>query len=642
MQIDLNEGKQQNKIALLLTSIIFIFYCWHALYLDGSYGGGDGIRHYLVSRWSWLHPDLLLYHWGKPFFTLVTSVFSQFGLIGIKLFNAAIGALSSFICYKISRKLGYSHPLATLILASFSPVYVLCINSGLTEPMFAFMLMLVIYLFLEEKFLVSTALLSFLPFVRSEGNLMFPLFALALILNKKWKLIPFLAFGTIAYSIIGYFHYHDIFWIQTKNPYNGSNFDIYGKGELLHFVKAYKLIFGLPLVSLFVAGTIYMLIQIFKLKFRIVPNRLLVIEILLIYGPFFTYFIAHSVFWWKGLFGSLGLERSIAGVLPLAGIIGGRGLEWILKPLARNVLIQSSIIFALMIWLIIFPFAAKYLPFQLNEEEKLVKQAAEWYGTSEYKKEKVYYLYPYFMHKLDLDAFDGNRVGELWGLYPAIREWGIDVVPLNTIILWDAHFGANEAYIPLDTMLMDPNFELVKSFRPDQPFTTLGGYNFEIHAFKRIKAKNLIKSSEFNFDFEKSTDMLNNLHLVNEGPSHSSSHSVHLQKQDEFGVTFDHELEKFVNYKSLTRVDLSFMIYADQPVKDLLPVLTIDESGKSVQWNGTPVDYTDIGKWKEINVSYSIVPEVLNGTNRLKIYHWNRGGNDVFIDDVKIQLLTRE
>lgn len=642
MEVDFKKDSHQNKVALLLTLAIFIFYCWHALYLDGSYGGGDGIRHYLVSKWSWLHPDLLLYHWGKPFFTLVTSVFSQFGLIGIKLFNAAIGAISSFLCYKISRRLGSSHPLATLVLASFSPVYVLCINSGLTEPMFVFMLIWVTYLFLEEKYLLSTVLLSFLPFVRSEGNLMFPLFALALILCKKWKLIPFLAFGTVAYSIIGYFHYHDIFWIQTKNPYNGSNFDIYGKGELFHFVKAYKLILGLPLTILFIAGAIYMIVRIFRSKFEFAHNRILAVEILLIYGPFFTYFIAHSIFWWKGLFGSLGLERSIAGVLPLAGIIGGRGLEWILKPIGFNKLIQKSIVYLILLWLVIYPFYTKYLPFELNEEEKLVKQAAEWYSGSEYKNEKVFYLYPYFMHKLNLDAFDGNRVGELWGLYPAIKEWGVDVVPLNTIILWDAHFGANEAYIPLDTMLMDPNFQLVKSFKPEVPFTTLGGYNFEIHAFKRIKARELIKSSEFEFDFEKPTGMLTNLHLVNEGTAYSANHAVHMKKADEFGVTFDHALENFVNFNKIAKVDISFMVFSNEPLKDLLTVLTIDESGKSVQWNGTQVEYSEVGKWKEVKLTFTLNPASLTGANRLKIYNWNRGGNEVYFDNFKIQMLTKE
>ena len=83
-----------------------------------------------------------------------------------------------------------------------------------------------------------------------------------------------------------------------------------------------------------------MIVRIFRSKFEFAHNRILAVEILLIYGPFFTYFIAHSIFWWKGLFGSLGLERSIAGVLPLAGIIGGRGLEWILKPIVFNKLIQ--------------------------------------------------------------------------------------------------------------------------------------------------------------------------------------------------------------------------------------------------------------------------------------------------------------
>ena len=52
-------------------------------------------------------------------------------------------------------------------------------------------------------------------------------------------------------------------------------------------------------------------------------------------------------------------------------------------------------------------------------------------------------------------------------------------------MLWDAHFGPNECQIPLDTIMGDPHFELVKTFKPAQEFTTLGGYKFEIYAFMR-------------------------------------------------------------------------------------------------------------------------------------------------------------
>jgi multisubunit Na+/H+ antiporter MnhE subunit len=41
----------------------------------------------------------------------------------------------------------------------------------------------------------------------------------------------------------------------------------------------------------------------------------------LIAGSFLAYFVAHSYVWWKGTGSSLGLERVIAGVCPLAALI---------------------------------------------------------------------------------------------------------------------------------------------------------------------------------------------------------------------------------------------------------------------------------------------------------------------------------
>jgi len=633
---------QENFLAVSLAVIVFLIYLVHAFMLDGSYGGGDGIRHYLVARWSWKHPDLLLYHWGKPFFTLITSVFSQFGLIGIKIFNAIAGALTAYLCYRIALKLNYSQKLAAIVFASFAPVYMLCINSGLTEPLFAFFLVLSIYLFLSEKYITGTILLSFLPFVRSEGNMMFPLFFLVLIFRGKWFLTPLLAFGTVAYSIIGYFHYKDIFWIKTKNPYTGSNYDIYGQGELLHFVKEYDLIFGLPLTIFILAGLVWMIFRFLKKPTDIISKEnLLFEEILLVYGTGLVYFVAHSVFWWKGLFGSLGLERSIAGVIPSAALIGMRGLQLFLSPVNRNKILQNILVFGIIIWIAVYPFYKKYAPLKLNEEEQLVKKAAEWYNKSEYRNEKIYYLYPYFMHKLDLDAFDGNRVGELWGLYPAIKEWGIDVVPLNTVILWDAHFGANEAYIPLDTILSDPNFKLIETFKPEQPFTTLGGYNFEIYAFLRVKPSTLIKGDELTFDFEDNKG-LGNEHLISQGKASSGVRSVHVKPSDEFGVTWDKQLTDLQDFKNLARVTCEFNLYSDKPVNDLLAVMTVDEGGKSVQWEGSPLNYTEIGKWQKISIVLVLNPQYLSAANRIKIYPWNRGKNDFFIDDLKIELQNRQ
>src|SRR5260221_7997255 len=84
---------------------------------------GDGLRHYLVSRWCWKHTDLLFYHWGKPFFTLVTSPFSHFGHKGIQCFNLLASCAGAYYLYRICEyyKIKYSPLIIPFVF--FVPVY---------------------------------------------------------------------------------------------------------------------------------------------------------------------------------------------------------------------------------------------------------------------------------------------------------------------------------------------------------------------------------------------------------------------------------------------------------------------------------------------------------------------------------------
>ncbi|MEY3343952.1 MAG: hypothetical protein RL090_1636, partial [Bacteroidota bacterium] len=108
------ETKGKSRMFFLLV-LIFVFYLVQALAFEGSYGGGDGVRHYLISKWSWDHPGQLLYSWGKPFFTLVTSPFSQFGLIGIKIYNALAATFTAWFAYLIALRLRMTNPWPVLL-----------------------------------------------------------------------------------------------------------------------------------------------------------------------------------------------------------------------------------------------------------------------------------------------------------------------------------------------------------------------------------------------------------------------------------------------------------------------------------------------------------------------------------------------
>src|SRR5580700_943620 len=95
--------KTSEKILLagVLCPIVILFIAIIAR-SPATYDTGDGIRHYIISRYSWNHSYLFLDHWGKPFFTLVSSPFSRFGLLGINAFNLVCFILSSVLCYSLA------------------------------------------------------------------------------------------------------------------------------------------------------------------------------------------------------------------------------------------------------------------------------------------------------------------------------------------------------------------------------------------------------------------------------------------------------------------------------------------------------------------------------------------------------------
>ncbi|MEI6123608.1 MAG: hypothetical protein WCQ95_08270 [Bacteroidota bacterium] len=487
-----------NKKTLFLSLTgCFVLFCIISFFSDATYDSGDGIRHYLVSRYCWKHTDLLLYSWGKPIFTLISSPFSQFGLFSITVFNIICGVGSAYFTYKIAQRLKFNYALLVIPFLLFTPCYFPTLNSGLTEPLFGFVLIVSVYFMFAKRELFAAILVSFLPLIRTEGYFILPMFLIIFLYRKKILMAPLLVIGTLIYSVIGYFYYHDFFWIINQNPYNGDNRSFYGSGVLLHFVKNYNFIWGAPLAGLFVFGMAAIVQNSIKLirKKEIQESRLPE-EIFLIYGTFAVYFILHSILWWKGWANSLGLLRVLAAVIPCSALICLRGLNMAMLPVfKKKKIIAYGIIALVLIFVVRNPFKQQYFPFKLDKEQTLIKEASDWYKTSEYTKQKVYYIYPLFSQLLNVDSFDPNKVGELWSLYPTIKEWGIGAIADSTVVFWDAHFGPNECKIPLDTIMNDANFRLIKSFKPLKEFRCLGGYKFEVYAFIKLPKPKELKNN---------------------------------------------------------------------------------------------------------------------------------------------------
>lgn len=633
----------------LLPALFAMFFCL-SFFAEATYDSGDGIRHYLVSRYSWKHPELFVYSWGKPFFTALSSPFSQFGMIGANVFNIICAIASSFICFKLAKKLNLKYPFLVIVFLCFTPIYFPTINSGLTEPLFGLVLILSIYLIFDKKFFWATLLVSFLPFVRSEGYLFFPLFIAVLIFRNKWKYFPMLAFGTVFYTIAGSFHYKDILWLIHQNPYKGLNYNIYGHGEFLHFIKEYKPILGVTIGLLFLFGLLaafIFLIQKRKLAYKETEtNTFTFEEHFLIYGSFLAYFFAHTVFWWKGMGSSLGLIRVMAGIIPCSALICLRGFNFIMLPLfIKNKLIEWSIIIIIPSYIIYSCFNCDFFPYKLNSETAVLKEVADWYKTSPFVNKKVYYLYPYLAEALDVDAFDENKVGELWGLYPSLKEWGPSVIPDSTLIIWDGHFGPNEGAIPLEKLLNDPLFDLVKSFKPKIPFKTLGDYEFEAYLFMKLskpKQSNINLDKEI-FDLDKLNHALVNTVTISNLAACSGKNSCRLAKDVEFSVNIEKEISEIPQGTSEIAFNFKLLDETQSSLEAKAVMVIDDKDGKNLYWSGLPFERSESEntKWKSASVRFTLIPNI-SPKSIIKFYVWNIAKKEFYIDDLELEYWGRK
>ncbi|MBI2270323.1 MAG: hypothetical protein HYU69_08200 [Bacteroidetes bacterium] len=464
----------EKRIVYIILFIIFFVTSLLAWFSTGTYESGDSIQHYLIARYSFKHPELFFDHWGKPLFTLLASSFAQFGFFGICLFNISCATATGLVAYKTASLIEPRRPWLAPVFVLFAPIYYVTLISGLTEPLFALVLITGIYFCLKQNFLIAGIIVSFLPFIRTEGFLLLPLFALVFVTQRKYSLCLVLLTGTIIYSVAGWFHYHSLFWIWNENPYKGAE-DIYGRGSLFHFIGKNEFILGTPLVILFVLGIF---------NYVMSKRKTSLTELFLIPGIFFIYLAAHSVFWWKGLYSSLGLIRVMAGVTPLAGLLALKGTNTLMEFLSRIKLLNKfpflqttvlSIIIALIIWM---PFKQHQFPRSLGYEDEVVKQAADWIKQGQTAASMYCYQYPYLSVFLNLDPFDSDHYTPLWSMQTENLSAG-------SIVIWDSHFSPNEAKLPLSLLTENSNFELLNTFKADPAKTPDDKSLFEIYIFKR-------------------------------------------------------------------------------------------------------------------------------------------------------------
>lgn len=425
-------------------------------YFDGTGDNGDSILHYLHARYAPLHLEVYFYHWSKPLYVLFASPFAQFGFKGIKVFNLLLAFGSIYLTYLISVLLKQNNAVVAALILICTPLYFVLTFSGLTEILFGFWVCLALYFYLKERLVLSLILFSFLPYTRSEGLIMLGVIALFLLWDKKYRLLPYLLTGSIVYAIAGYFVYHDFLWVFTEIPYSKLSSQ-YGSGKLTHFVDQLFYVVGPIIYLLLVIGLINLITQGIKSNFN--NKSALIVPVF-----FLTYFIAHSLFWWLGIFNSMGMKRVMIAIAPMISIIGVIGfnsiVNWI-KLMSEKASKAITVILVLAIALFPFTHNKAAINFKkdldITPEQQLAKQVCV--EASNIHTSNTLYLIsnPIFYEYLNLDPFDNQTC-------KGISPENINKLRKGDIVIWDNWFSVIENNVTFEMLDNNSQLKLIEKF----------------------------------------------------------------------------------------------------------------------------------------------------------------------------------
>ena len=648
-------GNQQNKAKsekiLFYLLLVLSFFTVVIIYFKANspYDTGDGIVHYQMARYSWKHPSLLLDLWGKPFFTLVSSPFAQFGLKGMYLFQALNAATISWFLFSIASKLNLAFRWTIPAFVFFAPVYFAVMNSGLVEIFFGVVFMFSFWLVFNKRYYSSALVASFLPFIRPEAYVIMPLLAFIYVYRRQFIAIPLLFSGFIIYSVIGYFHFNNIFWVITRNyQLAGDNYAGH-KGSYFHYFQLYDEIWGTIYTILLVIGVGIIFWQVLKLVRRKTGHEFIEEVFVLFLGSTVGIFVLHSLlFGMPGILNNLGMLRYLAALVPGSAFIALVGFNILnVSVFSKISFLKFALTIAVVVLIVKSSFAQWYFPFKPYNQQYVIRQMADYLNTDWPDFKKICFLHPLLPSLADLDPYDSEKVQTLWSTDPET----LNQLPDSTLLLWDSHFMKSDGKIPLHWLLDNPNFTMLKHYKfsnDELPFEAclfVKAFN-QMHDFVQVEivSPNGLLTENLTSEipvFSIHNDSVNFREWIVRLNSFEGKSALKFTPEIEFGPTFLIKIGNINNNKILKSVTMRYNLFLSDTIKDLVSVVEIKDKNKQISWEGMIIKKPiEINIWNAIEL-YHTFPGLLNNENQyVNIYIWNKGKRNFYISDFEVSFET--
>lgn len=371
--------------------------------------------------------------WTKPLyaypFAFLTTVFDWQSLMPLQILNVIVVAITSLFVFDSVKRLTKSNALAYLGLILTNITYLSFRSSltMLTEPMFMLVLAISFNLLQRKRYGWSSLLIGLSVLGRIEGLWFVALWGLYLLLIKdNWKdltkqwivmILPTFVWNLLGFLVTG----RVLFILDQGYPTTAGK---YGYGGIMHYLEGFIDIDPLLLI-LFALGALsawrYLLS---KDWLKLLP-----------FAATSSFILLQVIFWKFGLFGTAGLMRYFAGIVPL--MIIASLLFWHDYAAQLFTKKSTSVLFVLIIIGLQLAISVRLLAKgdlaggqRLNPRyENTLAQAGHWIADNAEAQEFVYADRPEVLYYAGRDLrTSANRVDPLWkdtpGVYVWSNEWG--------------------------------------------------------------------------------------------------------------------------------------------------------------------------------------------------------------------------
>lgn len=436
MTVDLNRvapsnGRTTVVWAVLAFSILSIA---AALTSDG-FLEADAATHYLFARYALHTPFYLVNVWGRPLTTALYALPAALaGRAGARMASLFCAIACALFAWRLAVLERYRWPALAAIFTLGQPLLFLHSFSEMTELPFATLAVFAFWAYRRQYWGSLALASSLLPLGRPEGFGFCALAGVALVFHRRWYWLPILVAPVVAWSYIGWVveGHNGVWWLWLRNSWPYSATSDYPRGSPLRFVLELPVLVSPAAVPALFIG----IRQAFAADEPMEPHvrrcRRLIAAIPL------TVLVAHSIFYWRGIFSSNGELRYLLIVAPFWGLLAASGWEWAFARLHLRAPAATAALFLILPAQINWLF--RVVPISMTADWRSAQSLLNWYRASPLRHDYPHLLFAHPALDYFLDAGPDDAVRSTpWERYIIASP------PPGTLLIWDDNYAVRNS-----------------------------------------------------------------------------------------------------------------------------------------------------------------------------------------------------